>query len=450
MNPLQNIIDQLLANTIGATGQPQNPGFNMIPLQARQGSGGGGGGSTVSMGQPSPAPAPLPQPFSAQGAPMGQPQGAPPGAPPGAPQGQPQGAPRGYPGMPAPGSWGASGKAMPDALRQQIMESQAEMARIQDLQGRGAINRARAGSMMKGAMERASVAQKNYDDWMKRQQADSRDQLYDSTFQTVYGLSEKISGKGDPEVAKYVTDLKMHSPEIADKIIEQMAQRAYPEPTPQTNIFNPPPLKPGYMNIFDPATGRVVRQERVPGGPAEEEYQRELTAQRSRWRNVRTKADAQAKRVRAIFEDVGYDTAGIIGEVMSYVPGTSAFDLKKEAETVLSNVAFGTMEELKMASPSGATGLGQVQIREFEALQNSLGNLAQGQSPENLKEGLIGVLLFAERQKEYAQNREKYDAMTDEEYFNWVDDFNQSVINSVSDPEASLRKKYNLPDSEED
>jgi hypothetical protein len=166
----------------------------------------------------------------------------------------------------------------------------------------------------------------------------------------------------------------------------------------------------------------------------------EATRNKRRWRKIATDADAMAGMVRKAHDDVDISTAGLLGKLMTYVPGTSAVDLEKLSETIKARVAFSTMEDLKSASEQGATGLGQVQIREFEALQNSLGALWQEQSPEALRQGLMGVLLYTERQKAIAKDPEMFDAMPDDEYFQWVNDFNNQIMESVAgDPNEGFR-----------
>jgi hypothetical protein len=89
------------------------------------------------------------------------------------------------------------------------------------------------------------------------------------------------------------------------------------------------------------------------------------------------------------------------------------------------------MEQLKMASEQGATGLGQVQIKEFEALQNSIGNLKQAQSPTAMRRGLAEVMMFYERQKAIARDPAKFDAMTDDEYYEWIEQFEADVMADI-------------------
>jgi hypothetical protein len=161
-----------------------------------------------------------------------------------------------------------------------------------------------------------------------------------------------------------------------------------------------------------------------------EEAHKQVTNQR-RWRKIVTDTGRSVRQAQQVFKDVGIWTTGPIGVLLAKLPGTPAADVEKAVETLMANIAFTTMEQLKMASEQGATGLGQVQIREFEALQNSIGNLKQAQSPAAMRRGLAEVMMFYERQKVIARDPAKFDAMTDDEYYGWLEQFEAETMADI-------------------
>ena len=102
-------------------------------------------------------------------------------------------------------------------------------------------------------------------------------------------------------------------------------------------------------------------------------------------------AKARSTRISAAVDDamsnVGAWTAGFLGAATSFIPGTPAHDLNKTIETIKANVGF---DELRALKDAGGT-LGQVSEREMVFLQSVLSNLANSQSPEQLRENLAAV-----------------------------------------------------------
>lgn len=69
---------------------------------------------------------------------------------------------------------------------------------------------------------------------------------------------------------------------------------------------------------------------------------------------------------------------------LSYVPGTSAYDLSGLLQTIKANVGFDKLQEMRENSPTGGA-LGQVSNMELNSLQSVLGNLSQYQSGISLR-----------------------------------------------------------------
>jgi hypothetical protein len=63
------------------------------------------------------------------------------------------------------------------------------------------------------------------------------------------------------------------------------------------------------------------------------------------------------------------------GSFLKILPNTDAKSLENNLNTIKSNLAFAQLTALKDATKTGASGLGAVTVKEFEALQNSIAAL---------------------------------------------------------------------------
>ena len=79
-------------------------------------------------------------------------------------------------------------------------------------------------------------------------------------------------------------------------------------------------------------------------------------------------------------------TAGL-GSVTSFIPGTAGANLRSTLETVKANLGFDRLQQMRDASPTGGA-LGQVAVKELDALQASVSSLDLNQSPERLRNNL--------------------------------------------------------------
>jgi hypothetical protein len=102
-------------------------------------------------------------------------------------------------------------------------------------------------------------------------------------------------------------------------------------------------------------------------------------------------------------DDNGQTRAGILadggsgfGVWMKWIPRTDARALGKAIETVQANIGFDRLQRMRDMSKTGGA-LGQVAIRELDALQNSITALDQGADEETLRANLMKVLSSYER-----------------------------------------------------
>ena len=76
--------------------------------------------------------------------------------------------------------------------------------------------------------------------------------------------------------------------------------------------------------------------------------------------------------------------------------GQQAKDLDTILQSVRSSVGFGQLEDLKLMSPAGASGLGAVSNFEQQVLQSVEGSLARDMSAPNLKQNLLRLKKYYE------------------------------------------------------
>jgi hypothetical protein len=100
-----------------------------------------------------------------------------------------------------------------------------------------------------------------------------------------------------------------------------------------------------------------------------------------------TKGDNVINTIDKIIPKVSDSTAGFGGTVLSKLPGTQAKDLQRQIDTVVANLGFKELQEMRNNSPTGGA-LGQVSERENELLQAVVASLKQDQSPEQLVQNL--------------------------------------------------------------
>ncbi len=124
----------------------------------------------------------------------------------------------------------------------------------------------------------------------------------------------------------------------------------------------------------------------IPGGPADIEAQKVEKAaeakQAATERSGNVVLDDIDRSLKMIRENP-LPTTGVIGGLLSYVPGTGSYDAGELIKTVRANTGFDRLQAMRDSSPTGGA-LGQVSNQEMGLLQAALGNLDQFQSKEQL------------------------------------------------------------------
>jgi hypothetical protein len=109
----------------------------------------------------------------------------------------------------------------------------------------------------------------------------------------------------------------------------------------------------------------------------------------------------------------GWNT-GMTGAVGGAMPGVGnmmggAYDVGQILETVKANIGFDALQAMRDNSPTGGA-LGQVAVKELEALQASSGSLKQGQSEEMQRSNLADLrrIILEGKQRRQAAFQDEY------------------------------------------
>lgn len=159
------------------------------------------------------------------------------------------------------------------------------------------------------------------------------------------------------------------------------------------------------VGMIDKSTGMVAplrtpdgmpymspKQRKEEADAAKQEQAREAQ-RRFALQNAKTQMTSLGNALSMIPEPgrgVSWDT-GFTGSVLSMLPGTDARNLQAELDTIGSGSMLQTMQALKAASPTGATGMGALSDSEGKLLRESLGSLDTWQSPEQLRRNLLNI-----------------------------------------------------------
>jgi len=100
--------------------------------------------------------------------------------------------------------------------------------------------------------------------------------------------------------------------------------------------------------------------------------------------SLNAKKDIVQTEIASAKQKLNSMTTGLVGSAMKMVPGTQAFELKEHIKTILANVGFEELQQMRAESPTGGA-LGQVAVQELTYLQAVRGSLEQARSADDLK-----------------------------------------------------------------
>tara|TARA_B100001057_G_scaffold71070_2_gene65229 strand:- start:6459 stop:7235 length:777 start_codon:yes stop_codon:yes gene_type:complete len=105
-------------------------------------------------------------------------------------------------------------------------------------------------------------------------------------------------------------------------------------------------------------------------------------------------------------------TTGLIGQMSKMFGGTAANDLSGLITTIESSIGFNRLNEMRKASATGASGLGQLSKNELDQLNASIASLKQSQSREMFVRNLKKIRkYYASSLAAINQERKMYNQM---------------------------------------
>lgn len=99
------------------------------------------------------------------------------------------------------------------------------------------------------------------------------------------------------------------------------------------------------------------------------------------------KAQSIIATIDGVLPAIGKTTAGLGGQWLGNVPGTPAYDVGRQIDTIKANLGFQELQAMRESSPTGGA-LGAIAVQELIALQATVASLDQGQSPKQLEANL--------------------------------------------------------------
>lgn len=129
------------------------------------------------------------------------------------------------------------------------------------------------------------------------------------------------------------------------------------------------------------------RQQKIDDAEQKRERSREAAS---------IKAKTIISAVDGVLDNIGAGEAGFIGANMANVPGTKAYNVARQIETIKANLGFQELQDMRSMSPTGGA-LGAIAVQELIALQSTVANLDIGQSPAQLRANLQKVKAHYQR-----------------------------------------------------
>jgi hypothetical protein len=99
------------------------------------------------------------------------------------------------------------------------------------------------------------------------------------------------------------------------------------------------------------------------------------------------KSDNVLKTIDDVLPRVNALTSGFGGKQLSKISGTDALDVQRDIDTIIANLGFEELQEMRNNSKTGGA-LGNVVVKELELLQSVKSNIQTDQSPSQLRKNL--------------------------------------------------------------
>lgn len=130
--------------------------------------------------------------------------------------------------------------------------------------------------------------------------------------------------------------------------------------------------------------------EPIAGGPAELKIKESEEKSRNAQEAVRTHASDVVDAAGKAISTIGPKTTGVVGSVLSGVPGSERKALEGYIDTLKASLAFERLQEMRTNSKTGGA-LGNVSDNELRLLSSSVAALDPNQPSKVLKENIAKV-----------------------------------------------------------
>lgn len=201
----------------------------------------------------------------------------------------------------------------------------------------------------------------------------------------------------DPERRKQLSGPKSKEPSYGVVSEDQFGQKQYGWIDPSSRTITP--AQPASPQATEVATfdERFGAPQAIPPGVDPKEWRKLQTKKAFGDQEGRERKDTQANivvqdidRALKLTKDSWTPVTGGTGGLLSYIPGTSSYDLGSLLTTIKANAGFDQLQAMRAASPTGGA-LGSVSENENKLLQSVIGSLEQSQSEQQFKDNLRRV-----------------------------------------------------------
>ncbi len=170
------------------------------------------------------------------------------------------------------------------------------------------------------------------------------------------------------------------TPEFRDAMLQ-----AHLRPSSQVTVNNDMGRIPEGFRFAD--NGNLVP---IPGGPAAVARQEQVEKLVASSAIARQQASNVLSTITDASLNVDTFTVGIPGSLVGLVPGTRAYALNQQLDTIKASLGFDKLGEMRAISPTGGA-LGQVSERELAQLERAVVSLDRKQDSKTLQKNLAKV-----------------------------------------------------------
>lgn len=149
--------------------------------------------------------------------------------------------------------------------------------------------------------------------------------------------------------------------------------------------------------------------EPIPGGPAATKVADAKRKADSLVQGIKTASGNVLNAISQAEKLTSGGTTGLIGDITKGIGGTKSHDLQSAINTIVANIGFDRLTEMRQSSPTGGA-LGAVSERELSLLQSVVASLEQSQSEAQFRDNLRRV------KTQYQRTLQALDAAYQEDY----------------------------------